>query len=306
MKIPYPEFPREYYPGVSFMPATEKRVIIWAAPPGLDPDLKLGTVVTKIDGEDARKFLDERGTESWKKGGYFSSRQRARMFEYRTPLKGEKGEAHGITILADDGKEKELKVTSTIEARGWPHVYNLPEGLARVGRSCFHAELPGGFGYIYLRRVDRGIEKGIAQAIAAHPDVKGWVVDLRGNGGGGYGRALHEQLKLLRKPVACLIDPGCMSAGETLARDVVHFCDAKLFGSKTAGASSAKRIWNFPSGIGSVIIPRRSRWGIDRKPIEYHGIKPHVAVEAVPEEVREGKNSCILRAVEYLQKDAGQ
>jgi C-terminal processing protease CtpA/Prc len=256
--------------------------------------------VTKIDGQDARKFLEAKAKASWEKGGFFSSRQRARMFEYRMPLKGKQGEKHTITVLDDAGKEQEVELTCDQPARGWPHTYNLPSGLDRAGRSCFHTELPDGFGYIYLRRIDRRGEHGLAAAIAAHPDVKGWVIDLRGNGGGGYGRPLIEQLKKLRKPVAVLIDAGCVSAGETLARDLAYICEARLFGSATAGSSSAKRIWNFPSGVGSMILPRRSRYDIDRKPIEYRGIAPHVEVEAVPEEVQQGKNSCLLRAVEYL------
>ena len=35
---------------------------------------------------------------------------------------------------------------------GQPHVYHLPEGLARVGRSFWYAKLDDGGGYTYLRR----------------------------------------------------------------------------------------------------------------------------------------------------------
>jgi C-terminal processing protease CtpA/Prc len=302
MKIPLTGPPPSYYPGICFMPANEERVIVMAARPGLDADLKPGTVVTRIDGQDARKFLEARTAAAWDKGGFFSSRQRARMFEYRIPLQGEKGETHRIAILAGK-EEKELKLVCDQQATGWPHTYNMPEKLARAGRSCLHGELPGGFGYIYLRRIDESVAEGIAQAAAAHPDAKGWIVDLRGNGGGGYDETLLSKLKLLRRPVAGLIDAGCISAGETFARDLVRYCDAKLFGATTAGSSSSKQTWQFPSGIGAMVIPVRSRWGADGRAIEYYGIDPHVAVEAVPEEAQQGKNSCILRALEYLAKE---
>jgi C-terminal processing protease CtpA/Prc len=300
MKIQISELSPAFYPGISFLPATEQRVIVMAAMNGLDPDLKPGTVVTRIDGKDARKYLEEQAAASWKKGGFFSSPQRARLFEYRIPLQGEKGEIHRITVLA--GKEKELKLASNIPARGWPHVYNMPKDLARGSRSCFYGKLPEGFGYIYLRQVDPTVEQGIAKAVESLPDVKGWIVDLRGNGGGGYGSLLKARLSTLRKPVAGLIDEGCISAGETLARDLVRVCDAKLFGSTTAGSSSAKRIWKFPSGIGSVSLPVRGRSGINGRGIEFYGIEPDVPVEAVPEEVQQGQNSCIQRAVESLAK----
>jgi hypothetical protein len=50
-KAPMPKLPPEYYPGLSFMPATQNRVILmWAADAHADK-LKPGTVVTRIDGQ---------------------------------------------------------------------------------------------------------------------------------------------------------------------------------------------------------------------------------------------------------------
>jgi C-terminal processing protease CtpA/Prc len=219
-------------------------------------------------------------------------------------LRGKKGAKHTLTYLSGRRK-KTLSFAATIEARGWPHTYNMPEGLTRHGRSCWYTALPSGVGYIYLRRIDQSTEPGIAAALKAHPDAKGWIIDLRGNGGGGYGGDLIRRLAGIPGPVAGLIDAGCFSAGETMARDIVRYAKARLFGSTTAGSSSAKRTWTFPSGISTIIIPTRSRTGIV-KCIEYNGISPHEPVEAVPEEVAAGKNSAILRAEEYLQKQRGR
>jgi len=136
--------------------------------------------------------------------------------------------------------------------------------------------------------------------------AKGWIIDLRGNGGGNYDHALFEALKSLPRPLAALIDAGCFSAGETLARDFVRYGNARLFGSKTAGSSGRKRTWTFPSGIASVSVAVRSHWGIAGRPIEFNGIEPDVKVEAVPEEVARGLNSAICRAEEYLKKQHGK
>ncbi len=298
-----PPWPKKYYPGLAFMPATDNRVVVmWADKQHLDK-LELGTVVTKIDGKDARKYLEDRASEAWKEG-YTSSPQRARLYAYRIPLKGKKGQKHTITYLTGGSGTvaRDLVVTCEMEARSWPHFYHRPQGLTRVGRSLFYSKLAGGAGYMYLRYVDGNTHRGIAQAIGAHPDAKGWILDLRGNGGGGYGRSLHEAIARIPKPVAVLIDAGCMSAGETLARDLRRAAGARLFGSKTAGSSSSKRSWTFPSGIASVTFSTRSRWRNDRKPIEFNGIEPNGKVEAVPEEVVQGLNSAILRAEAYLAK----
>jgi len=195
-------------------------------------------------------------------------------------------------------------VTCDIQPRAWPHTYNLPANLTRVDRSLSYASIPSGAGYIYLRSVGTETAPSLRKALAAHPAAKGWIIDLRGNGGGGYDTNLLAQLKALPRPVVALTDAGCISAGETLARDLVQLAGAHLMGAHTAGASSSKRQWQFPSGIASVTFSTRSRWRSDGQPIEFNGIAPDDMVEAVPDEVARGLNSEILRAEEYLLRPA--
>ncbi|MHC4517306.1 MAG: S41 family peptidase [Planctomycetota bacterium] len=296
-----PDVRPQYYPGVSFLAATEGRVTVMHAPRNLAGRLGTGTVVTKIDGTDARRYLEQRGEAAWNEGGFFSSPQRARLFECRLALRGEQGKRH--TISYRDGEEgRSLTLECQIAARGWPHTYNLPGDLKRVGRSFFYTKLADDVGYMYLRRVDASVPQGIDEALRTHPNLKGWIVDLRGNSGGGYDRGLIERIKGFPRPVAVLIDAGCISAGETLARDFRAYAAARLFGSTSAGSSSAKRTWSFPSGIASIQLPVRSRWRHDRKPIEFNGVDPDVQVEAVPAELKAGNNSAILRAREYIDQ----
>ena len=156
-----------------------------------------------------------------------------------------------------------------------------------------------------MDRIDPTVEKGIAAAMEAHGDVDGWIVDLRGNTGGGYVRSLKTLLGRLKRPVAAIIDAGCISAGETVTRDLVNQCGARLFGATSAGSSTKKNTWTFPSGIAKVRYSIQSRFGVKNKPIEFNGITPDEEVLAVPEELQQGKNSALLRAEEYLRKKAG-
>jgi len=301
-KTPIPDLPKEYFPGISFMPATENRVVLMAMADKYKGALTLGMILLTIDGQDARKMLDESANEVWNKG-FSSGKQRARMLAYRIPMCGAQGAKHTLVFFANAG-EKKIEVSCDDEARGWPHTYNMPRDLTQTSRSLQFGKLSGGTGYLYLRRVDQNTEAGLRQALEAHPAAKGWIVDLRGNGGGGYDMKLVDQMKKLPQPVVALIDAGCMSAGETLARDLTKAAQAKLFGSATAGASSEKRVWKFPSGVASVVMATRSRWRADGQPIEFNGIAPDIEVEAVPEEVAKGMNSEILRAQEYLAQAA--
>jgi C-terminal processing protease CtpA/Prc len=296
--VKLPAAAKQYCLPLSFMPASENRVVIMAAPETAR-ELRRGTVVAQIDGQPARQVLEARAAEAWKAGGQFSSPQRARMLEYRVPLRGKQGERHTLTLLAGAGA-KTVELRCDTEASGWPHTYNLPAAMARAG-SCFYTRLGGGAGFVWLRNVSDGTERELAEALAKLPDAKGWIIDLRGNGGGGYSQELVERAKSMPKPVAVLIDAGCMSAGETLARDIVNATGARLFGETTAGASSAKRTWALPSGLATVTLPTRSRIGLGRKLIEFNGIAPDQLVEAIPEEVQRGENSVILRAEEWLR-----
>lgn len=303
-KVTPPTPQAEFYPGIGFMPAADHRVIVMAADPKLGEIAKTGTEITQINGVNAFEYLEKRAEEDWKKSAS-SSPQRARLFSYRIPLRGKQGDTYPVRYRAGT-EEKEAVLTCDVEARGWPHVYNMPGDLVRVGRSFLYRKLDSGVGYIYMRRVDSSIVDGMREALNKVADANGWIIDLRGNGGGGYDDALISQIKETPKPVAVIIDAGCISAGETLARDFAQYTAARIFGTKSAGASSSKRQWKFPSGIATVTMATRSRWRVDGKPIEYNGIDPDVIVEPVPEEVQQGKNTELLRAEEYLLATTGK
>lgn len=63
-KVSPPAGPKRYYPGVSFMPAAQGRLVVMAAEAHADA-LKPGTVVTRIDGRDARTVLEEKAKEAY-------------------------------------------------------------------------------------------------------------------------------------------------------------------------------------------------------------------------------------------------
>ena len=165
---------------------------------------------------------------------------------------------------------------------------------------------------MHVRRIRGDLVAAVDEALESFEGIKGLIIDLRGNGGGGggskvLGRFAKKQKAAVSHPyyrgdMVVLIDAGTFSAGETFARDLVYAAGAHLIGSATAGSSSAKRSWDLPGGFGKVTLPRRSRWGFGRKPIEYNGIRPHQKVEVVPGELQKGINSGIRRAEEYLDK----
>ncbi len=309
LKGQYPRQPQLYTPGIALAPAVDKQVVIMGAAKEYN-DLEPGTVVKLINNMPARKFLDYQAKEDWQKGGHFSSPQRARLFTYRIPLQTPKDTDHVLTIV-HNGNDKQVAVTSKYPAGGWQHTFAMPKNLIRNG-NCQFGKLESGYGYIYLRRISSDLIESIDKALQSFGDIKGLIIDLRGNGGGGYNSEVFKRFdkKLLSDPpdsyyngpMVVLIDAGTISAGETFARDLVNTAGAYLMGEPTAGSSTSKRYWNIPHALGKVRFSTRSRWGFKRKPIEYYGIRPNKKVEVVPAELQQGINSAIKRAEEYLDK----
>ncbi|MDR0534126.1 MAG: hypothetical protein LBH01_09235 [Verrucomicrobiales bacterium] len=296
-RVPVPKQEAEFCLPLALMPADGKRVVVMSAPVG--SPFHVGDEIRRIDGHPARNFLDTNGEALWRIGGAFSSPQRARLLAYRCPLRAREVTEHVLMIATANG-EREIRLKNDRASQGWAHVYNMPPDLQRADGDCYYKKLKGGAGYLYVRRIQGDkTTRGIRSALESVPDAHGWIVDLRGNGGGGYDENLLQVVREIPRPVAVIVDAGCMSAGETLARDFRQLAKARIFGEKSAGASSAKRNWDFPGGIATVVLPTRSR-SDDGKPIEFYGIEPDVEVEAVPEEVASGANSEILRAEEYL------
>ena len=310
LKGQFPQDEVSYYPGLCFLPAADGQVVIMSCAPEYSGKLKPGTIVTEIDGQNAHDYLENDAKKSWKAGGSFSSPQRARLFSYRIPLKGKQNDNHQITIIKN-GKTENISVVSKWEAKGWPHTYAEPEDLKQRG-NCSYGKLKSGYGYIYLRRIAGELVAVIDEALNSFDDIRGLIIDLRGNGGGGYGTEVFTRFNKKQGPsteapfyqgdMVVLIDAGAISAGETFARDLVYSAGAYLMGSPTAGSSSAKRQWEIPNGLGTVTLPVRSRWGFEQQPIEYNGIAPNETVEVVPAELQNGINSGIKRAEEYLNK----
>ena len=291
--------PRPHWPGITLMPGKDEAVIVAATPRALQKKLPRGSTITKIDGKPARRFIEARAKEAWQEGGFFSSPQRARFFAYRFALRGERGDKHELEVRTGRKKSR-VKVRADQAVSGWLHLYNPPDGLEKSARSVWHTEIEGNVGYVWLRRMDASAEEGVTKALAAHPNAKAWIVDLRGNTGGGYDRSFKKTIQGFGKSVAVIIDAGAISAAETFARDLKEVCKARLFGTRTAGSSSVKKTWTFPSGIATIRFSIRSRRGVGNRPIEFHGIDPDVVVETDPRDVAAGKNTEILAALAWL------
>ena len=289
-----PQTKPRFYPGLSFLPARNKQVVIMYCAKEYVAEIPMGSIVSEIDGSDARQFLEQAARESWSKGGYFSSPQRARLYAYRIPLQGQENDTNQITIMNEE-KPQIVALVNKWKVGGWPHTYAMPQNRKRYG-SCLYGKSESGYGYICLRRIDSNLVKSIDAALHDFQGIQGLTVDLRGNGGGGYHREVFKRFNKKNGPLGgiafyggnmvVLIDAGTISAGEIFARELARSAAIILWVPPLPGHQVRNVVGSFlPHGRGIVVLPTRSRWGFDGQPIEYKGITPHRTVEVVLEEL---------------------
>ncbi len=174
-----------------------------------------------------------------------------------------------------------------------------------------------GFGVVVvdsLSAADDGVYRRLTDAITGLFDARGFIVDLRSNGGGSEPRAaqiaglfadkahVYARAKVrsgpsdtdfrespprelgpaiddpFTRPVVCLIGPGCVSSGENFALMMKALDHVTLVGQATRGASGNPAPVTLPNGL-KVWFSRWVDMEPDGTPIEGRGIQPDVRVE---------------------------
>ncbi len=232
--------------------------------------------VLSVNGVPAAEAMDRWMKRQRKYVGYSSERYLrydAARFFHRQMKRGAT-----VTLELEDVDGRTLGVKLKAEGRGW-YIPRLPvprQGIEDGGADVQWVRLKDGIGYIHVRRIRQGLEVSLDQALTALGDVKGLILDVRGNSGGGFnattafrnfdlapgdGAAPHRPL--YKGPIAMLIDERCISAGEGWASWFVARKRARLFGTTTAGASARKETYTLRNGLYKVRDPRE---GVHRLP----------------------------------------
>ncbi len=166
-------------------------------------------------------------------------------------------------------------------------------------------------GYIYVRRIRPNLEDKLDAAVSELRGVKGMIIDVRGNSGGGFdaGTALHNfdtrttdtGRPRYTGPLAVLVDSRCVSAGEGWASWFVANKRAMLFGEATAGASSRKTEYTLTNGLYKIRVPVKANTGFLDRPIERRGLEPNVEVRPAAQDLAAGKDTVLEATRQYLK-----
>jgi len=164
--------------------------------------------------------------------------------------------------------------------------------------------------YIRIRIFNKQTGKMVKKSLEDNPDVKGVILDLRGNGGGIFNEALKvaklfcdneiitytagrdEQQKhyytsgegaLYSGPLVVIIDGKTASAAEVLAGGLQEISRAKVIGAHSFGKGTIQKITQMSNG-GKLVLTSEQFFTPLGKPIHKKGVEPDVCLNYIVDE----------------------
>jgi hypothetical protein len=195
-----------------------------------------------------------------------------------------------------------------------------------------------GFGVVAIIRqsnADQTSVQKVVEFIRNHADAPGFIVDLRRANGGNemfarqiaaefcaakslyakskyrngpkptdfgqdFDRYLEPSAKPFKKPVVCILGPGCVSSGEGFAQMLVCLPQVTSVGVRTRGSSGNPRPYKLPGLDVTVMYSRWVDMMPDGSPIEDRGIQSAVVVD-LPRSAYEKIDPTWNKAIEVLR-----
>ncbi|HSR50052.1 MAG TPA: S41 family peptidase [Acidobacteriota bacterium] len=279
--------------------------------------LEVGDVIEEVDGlsvdqhvERLRPYLSA------------STPQAAQLKAYSNLLGGSEGSMIDLTVRKADGSISEV---------------SLPRGMGRRRLSRTRPEyevLSGGIGYVDLDRLSAGEAPLAYQAVQ---DAWAIVFDLRGYPQGAVwplasllGResvpaaisrrpepsspdldALHLLEFTIRTPqprgrpysgrVVVLINEETISRGERACLILDAVADVTFVGTPSNGAAGEIAVVPLPGGLRAYLTVQ-SLSPADGRPLQRHGIQPHVRAAPTLHSLRQGRDQVLEAALDYLRR----
>jgi C-terminal processing protease CtpA/Prc len=281
--------------------------------PADDASVKPGMAVVSVNGRPAEELIADTMARLRRYFGYSSERtlryDAVRLFARQE----QRGAPVKLALEDPDGKRHEVQAPAKTAGSRYVPRRPVPIEGSDDSADVSWATLGDGIGYVYVRRIKPNLPESLDRALANLGDLRGLVIDVRGNSGGAFDakRAVRNfaaddpeepQRPRFKGRIALLTDERCISAGEGWASWFVANKRAKLFGSATAGASSRKVTYRLTNGLYTVVVPVKAYTGFLDRPIERRGLEPDVAVRCNANDLASGKDTVLETANQYLKE----
>jgi carboxyl-terminal processing protease len=311
---PDPDLP-EWDPGVACLIDDKGNPVVYVVESGSPAEaagLRVGMTVVSVNGVPAKEAMDLWMREQRKYFGYSSDR----LLEYDAARgflqQYERGTDVTMGLEDINGRNMVISAEATIGTRYLPRLPMPRKGIEDAANVSWTL-LGNGVGYIYVRRIQTGLEESLDQALRDFGDIKGLIIDVRGNSGGGFdsdtairnfdlspANVAEPGRPRYRGPIALLIDEKCISAGEGWSSWFIANKRARVFGTTTAGASSRKEAYQLANGMYQVVVPLKAYSGFLDRPIERRGLEPDVEVRCNAGDLARGRDTVVETARDWL------
>jgi carboxyl-terminal processing protease len=266
------------------------------------------------------------------------------------PMTGQPAERAGIqrgdiVLQVDDTPIENMSVWEAISLIRGPAGTSLRLTLLRAGEAPFEVQitrarieievtesemLEGGIAHVRLNDFSAEAHRKLAEEIEEllTQDLKGLILDLRGNPGGFLGESVQVaglflpegEVVLIERhsdgtekryrvpegpivpdlPLVLLVDAGSASASEIVAGALQDYGRAVLIGETTFGKGSIQLAYELSNGAELRVTIARFYTPRERV-IHEQGVEPDIAVELTEEDLANGLDPQLERAVEYLR-----
>jgi RNA polymerase sigma factor (sigma-70 family) len=317
---PAPDLPK-WDPGLACLIDVRGRMVVYSVDRGSPAEkggIRPGMTVVSLNGMPAEDAIVQCTNWLRKYIGY-SSERALRYDAVRDCVRQQKRGSKVSIVLEDaDGKKKTVETAALLPIRYLPRL-PVPRKGINDSADLSWVMLENGIGYIYVRRITQRVEPGLDRAIEGLTAMKGLIIDVRGNSGGGFdtstafqnfdrsrGATADAKRPLYEGSIALLIDERTISAGEGWASWFIARKRARVFGTTTAGASSRKETHTLTNGLYSVLVPVKAYTGFLDRPIERRGIEPDVEVRCTARDLAHGRDTVVDTAAMWLVNATGK
>ncbi len=318
------EFPDETAAGpavaapVQLVLGADSVLVLQSSPAAAAAGVKPGAVVSRIDDQPARDWLEAK-TDAWLDRYCYSTRHHALASAALYGLSGAENSTFTLTLEASAGVSEPITLTRSKPDAVTPFraEKQLPE-LKPLERQQW-GRTASGFGYIRLRNTPGNLPEQLDVMLEGLEGAPGMILDMRGNSGGGcdhaavfarflakgsfWGRLESQGAHPFAGPMVVIVDANCASAGETVGGQFGEDQRAYVIGpSPSAGMSSQKTRIAVPDGGFAVRVSTASNKGrFNRgRGLEGIGVTPHEIAPWKAEDLAAGIDSQIRRAEEVL------
>ncbi|WP_422925059.1 sigma-70 family RNA polymerase sigma factor [Singulisphaera sp. PoT] len=310
---PAPKLP-EWDPGFACLIDARGRPVVYSilrGSPAEKAGIRVGMAVVSANEVPAETLLNE-GMSRLKRYFGYSSDRSLKYDAVRGLVRQEPFGSKVALVLEDPrGQRETVEVAAECGPRYLPRM-PVPRKGVDDSANVSWARLSDGIGYLYVRRIQNGLEAALELALKGLGDIRGLVIDVRGNSGGGFDvrtafrnfdPAAKDESSLTRYkgPIALLVDERTTSAGEGWASWFIARKRARVFGTTTAGASARKEVYTMRHGLYRVVVPVKAYAGFLDRPIERRGLEPDVPVVCNAEDLEKGVDTVVTAAVDWLR-----